>query len=59
MGKRLGEPGHRLRVAQLDVKPGKLSPVARWYEKPYVAFVGFSAEKYRYYAKVVVIKEGI
>lgn len=57
--KRFGEPDHQPRVAQFDVKPGKLSPVARWYQKPYVAFVGFSAEKFRYYSKVVVIREDL
>ena len=57
--KRLGPPDHRPRVGYFDIKPGQLAPIARWYQKPYIAFVGFSADRHRYYAKTIVYKEGV
>ncbi|MBD3392194.1 MAG: hypothetical protein GF418_08985 [Chitinivibrionales bacterium] len=55
--RKLGQPTSTHRVGYFDIKPGKLSPLARWYKRPYGAYVGFSAHNHRYYAKAIVVNE--
>jgi len=55
--RKLGPPTSSHRIGQFDIKPDKLSPLSRWYKKPYSANVGLSCHKYRYYAKAIVVRE--
>ncbi|MFP4416090.1 MAG: hypothetical protein ACOC41_04570 [Chitinivibrionales bacterium] len=51
---RIGPADRLYRIGFFDIQPGLLTPYARWEDNGYVAVVGISRDKQRYFAKAQV-----
>jgi hypothetical protein len=56
--KRFGPAPHLFRIGDFDIRPGRLTPYARWNGERYEAYVGMTMEEYRYRAKALVTPTG-